>query len=218
MIAPALTAVGVVSAVVTAMVATGFAVRAWRQRLLIESTSVWDPVTSFVQFVIAIVLTYSLGGFAGAGWGLVLVLLPYFGVVFESTQLRLLAVGGGVAVLAAGVAAGTATAALVPLAGVVVAATTLGLWFTEQSATYMFEMRREAQRQREAVEVRVAEISEALLATAHGDLTVHASEGVEPAPSEVLLESEQQLRVLTESFNNTVGQRAGVGGADSWGW
>ena len=101
----------------------------------------------------------------------------------------------------------------------VVSATVLGMWFTEQSATYMFEMRRQAQRQRTAVEVRVAEISEALVAAAHGDLTVRAASHDDlSAPSEVLLESEQQLRLLTDSFNDTVGQRPGAGGADPWGW
>ena len=205
-VSPALAYVGVAAVVVTAVVATTYAYRAWSRKLAIETTSVWDPATSFAQLLAAVLLTYALGGFAGAGWGLVLVLLPYFGVVFESTQLRVLAIGSGVAVAAAGLAAGTATAALVPVAVMVVSATVLGMWFTEQSATYMFEMRRQAQRQRTAVEVRVAEISEALVAAAHGDLTVRASSHEDlSAPSEVLLESEQQLRLLTDSFNDTVG-------------
>ena len=152
-VSPVATLVGVSAVVITSCTATWFAVRAWRHQLAIETTSVWDPATSFAQLLAAVLLTYSLGGFAGAGWGLVLVLLPYFGVVFESGQLRLLAVGSGVAVAAAGILAGTATAALVPIAVVVVSATVLGMWFTEQSATYMFEMRRQAQRQRQAVEV-----------------------------------------------------------------
>ncbi len=204
-VAPTLTAIAVVACAITAVVATGFAVQAWRDNMTIESTSVWDPATSFTQLLLALTLTYSLGGFAGAGWGLVLVLVPYFGVVFESVQLRLLAVGSGAAVAGAGWLAGTATAAIVPLAVTVVTATVLGMWFTEQSATYMFEMRRTAQRQREAVEAQVKEISEALVAASQGDLTIRAQSSAQGLSTEELVESEAQLRVLTESFNNTVG-------------
>ncbi len=199
-----LTGAGVAAMAVAAAVACGCAIRAWRLELEIASTSVWDPATSFAQLVAAVVLTYSLGGFAGAGWGLVLVLLPYFGVVFESLQLRMLAVGSGVAVALAGFLAGTATEASVPVAVVVISATVLGMWFTEQSATYMFEMRREAQRQRQAVEARVAEISEALSATAQGDLTVQALAMEASEATDDMLDSERHLRLLTDSFNHTV--------------
>jgi methyl-accepting chemotaxis protein len=199
-----LTAVGVAVMIGTAIVATTFAVRAWSNKLPISSTSVWDPATSYIQLGAAVALTFSLGGFAGAGWGLVLVLVPYFGVVFESLQLRLLAVGTGLAVATAGWLAGTATAQTVPVAVIVMAATVLGMWFTEQSSTYMFEMRRQAQRQREAVELRVEEISQALSAAARGDLTVQALVEESRASEESLADSEQHLRVLTESFNHTV--------------
>ncbi len=185
-----------------------------------RDTSVWDPATSFAQLVAAVVLTYALGGFAGAGWGLVLVLLPYFGVVFESTQLRMLAVGSGVAVVAAGLLAGTATAALVPVAVMVVAATVLGMWFTEQSATYMFEMRRQAQRQRERRrgpgrrDLRGPgrcgpRGPDGPCAAAHEDST--ADRGAAATPS-------RQLRAAHRLLQRHRGQRAGVGGADSWGW
>jgi methyl-accepting chemotaxis protein len=197
-----LTVAGVVAVATTAVVATALASRAWRRRMSIDSTSWWDPATSIAQLVAAVVLTYSLGGFAGAGWGLVLVLLPYFGVVFESLHLKLLSVGTGIAIAGAGLLAGTATAATAPVAVAVLAATVLGMWFTEQSSTYMFEMRRTALRQALAVEERVAEISAALAATARGDLTVQA-EALDGA-GDMLADSERQLQGLTESFNDTV--------------
>jgi methyl-accepting chemotaxis protein len=78
----------------------------------------------------------------------------------------------------------------------------LTLWFTEQSASYLFSMRRHAQLQQQAVESRAQEISEALSAASVGDLTVHAPAHDER--SELDVESTRSLDELAGSFDHTV--------------
>jgi methyl-accepting chemotaxis protein len=174
----------------------------WRTDRGIDSTSVWDPVTSLVQLGAALVLTYALGGFAGVGWAVVLLLVPYFGVVFANSQLKVLAVVGTVAVLGAGWLAGSLVVVHVPTTVAVLLLTFLTMWFTEQSANYLFTMRRNAQRQTEAVEQRAHALSSALGAAASGDLTVSAPDS--DADDSVDALALAPLEDLASSFDHTV--------------
>ena len=197
--------------VVTAAVAVGFSVQAWRHSSPISSTSLWDPATCLVQLAAAVTLVYSLGGFAGAGWALVLLLVPYFGVVFAAEQLRLLAVAMGASLLVIGWFSGTFADAHLPTAVAVICLVVLTTWFTEQSATYMFDMRRQAQRRQAAMESRVDELSDALADAARGDLTGHVltkSRGEEPT-----VDSNEKLESLARSFDETVESLRGLVGS-----
>ncbi len=209
LLAPALNLVAIVSICVTALTATALSVRAWRGQLGIDTTSVWDPVTCLFQLSAALVMCYTLGGFNGSGWGLVLVLLPYLGVVFSDVQLRGLAVAVGVGIASAGWLSQSWTAENIPTAFMVVAVAVLGTWFTEQSATYLFNMRRRAQAQQNELELRIATISTALGAAAAGDLTVHTPKelSMDGGGSDLQVD---QLGSLARSFDHTLESLRGL--------
>ncbi len=206
-----LTVAALATCLVTAAVAVGCSVHAWRYSSPISSTSFWDPATCLVQLAAAVTLVYSLGGFAGAGWALVLLLVPYFGVVFAAEQLRVLAVAIGASLLGVGWLSGTLTDVHLPTAVAVVCLAVLTTWFTEQSATYMFDMRRQAQRRQAAMEKRIDELSDALADAAEGDLTGHVlahSRDEEPAA-----DSNERLELLARSFDETVESLRGLVGS-----
>jgi methyl-accepting chemotaxis protein len=155
-----------------------------------------------LQLGAALGLTYALGGFAGVGWATVLLLVPYFGVVFANNQLRVLAVVGTAGVLAAGWLAHSVTATHAPTVLAVCLLSFLSMWFTEQSASYLFTMRRNATRQAEGIAERAHALSTAMSAAATGDLTVTAP----PAPADELADVPQlaPLEELASSFDHTV--------------
>lgn len=200
--APWTAALALAASTGTAVVAGSLALWTWRTDRGIDSTSVWDPVTSLVQLAAALALTYALGGFDGVGWAVVLLLVPYFGVVFGSLQLRLLAVGAAAGIAGAAWLAGSFYVTNLPTALAVVSLTLLSLLITEQSATYLFTLRHSAQQQAQAVEERAHALSSVLGAAARGDLTVVAppvpQEGDETETAMVPLED------LAASFDETV--------------
>ncbi|MFZ0325493.1 MAG: methyl-accepting chemotaxis protein, partial [Actinomycetes bacterium] len=191
-------------AATTALVVSTLAVTSWRQARGIDTTSVWDPVSSLAQLAAALLAMFALGGFSGIGWVLVLLLVPYFGVVFSTGQLRALAVAVSVLVAGAGAAAGSVTSDELPTAVIAVCAVFLSLWFTEQSASYLFDMRRLAQGQQRVVEARAQELTVALGAAAHGDLTVHAPEPGDAGTGTGTNESTRSLDELAAAFDHTV--------------
>ena len=208
--APALNLTALVVVAVTALCTTALSIRSWRGQLGISTTALWDPATSLVQLVSVLVLSFTLGGFDGAGWALVLVLLPYFGVVFSATQLRVLAVAIGGSLVLVGWLTATWTKENVPTAVMVVAIAVLSTWFTEQSASYMFDMRRRAQTQQRELERRIEEISTVLSAAAEGDLTVHPPRSASDPGREG--QDLDQLGSLASSFDETLGSLRGLVG------
>ena len=200
---------------VTAVVGGCLGVWTWRADRGIDSTAVWDPVTSLLQLAAALLLTYALGGFAGVGWAAVLLLVPYFGVVFVNWQLRALAVGTAIAVVLLGWLTGSLTATTIPTAFAVTALTFVSMWFTEQSANYLFTMRRAAQRQSDLLTQRAQELSTAMGAAGRGDLTASMAQG-DSSPVADLADEDQlalaPLDALAGSFDHTVAALRGLVG------
>jgi methyl-accepting chemotaxis protein len=197
-----LSALGV--SAVTTLVAAFYAVRTWRLDLGIDATSVWDPATTWGQLLaVTLAVTWS-GGVEGVSWAAFFVVIPYLGVVFQMSTIRFIAVGLVAVFVGSSWLAGAWTQQSLPLGVVVAVALFLTTWLTQQSASYLFEMRAAARRERDQVTARVDDLSERLEHVAEGDLATALVDDSAEAP--------EFLEQLVGSLDMTLGHLRGLVG------
>jgi methyl-accepting chemotaxis protein len=201
---PVLLASAVGLSAVSGVVAAVFAVRTLRLGLGIEATSVWDPATVWAQLVAITAAVAWSGGADGVSWGAYFLIVPYLGVIFGARTIRALAAGIAAAFVAAGWVAGTWSTETLPLGLVVAAGLFCATWLTEQSASYLFDMRTAARRESDLVTTRVEELSGRLEHVAHGNLVVTLVDEDAEAP--------EFLEQLVGSLDQTLGHLRGLVG------
>jgi len=201
---PALAGVCFGVSLVSGLTAMGFAARAWRREMPILSTGVWDQPTLWLQILAIAAGTSLAGGPAGVAWPAFFVVIPFLGVSFWSWTIRITGLALAAAFVAAGFVAGTWSAQTVPLGVMVALALVLTTWFTELTATYLYDQRGMANDERDLVSARVQEISESLGHVARGNLEVVVHRDDVDAPP--------FIHELWSSLDNTLGDLRGLVG------
>ncbi len=198
---PVLAALWVFSCV-TGAVASTFAARAWLRQLPIETTGIWDQPTVWLQLGAITALTATTGGPAGVAWVPYFVVIPFLGVTFVPKTLRFMSVGLALAFLSTGFVTDTWGPTTIPVGVMVALGLALSTWFMEQSASYLYDLRYEANAERDVVNAKVEELSSALADVSRGNLVVTL--GTVDADAPVFVQE------LSGSLDETLGHLRGL--------
>jgi methyl-accepting chemotaxis protein len=135
-------------------------------------------------------------------WAPLFIVVPFLGVTFRPITLRFMSVGLAAVFVATGFVADTWSSTTIPVGVMVAIGICLATWYMEQSASYLYDLKYEANAERDVMSTKVQEISSVLAVVSSGNLDVTVTDSDDDAPVFV--------HDLTTSMDETLGHLRGL--------